>query len=169
MDLLSSFLCPLQEVSLAFLLAPLLVSHDSGQTDPDTPLLARKKSLRRGGGGGEGDKRSSTPRPLSHYHLTSAECPTLEPLGAAFPWQLFRENHSPSHVITHYHPLSLDNYEYFVGRNTTTVTPHGYRVSACVRLYVCLSPLNVTVCISSSIQFRYLSFNMPERRTQREA
>ena len=46
-----------------------------------------------------------------------------------YPWLFFRENHTPHHVITNYHPDCLDNREYFLGRHVTTLNLSGYRVS----------------------------------------
>ncbi|KAL5464160.1 hypothetical protein EMCRGX_G033129 [Ephydatia muelleri] len=43
--------------------------------------------------------------------------------------QLLAENHTPITVIENYTPCCLDNHEYFVGKNITTLTPQGYRVS----------------------------------------
>ena len=42
--------------------------------------------------------------------------------------QLLAENHTPITVIENYTPCCLDNHEYFVGKNITTLTPQGYRV-----------------------------------------
>ena len=42
--------------------------------------------------------------------------------------QLLAENHTPVTVIENYTPCCLDNHEYFVGKNITTLTPQGYRV-----------------------------------------
>ena len=42
--------------------------------------------------------------------------------------QVLVENHTPVSVIASYTPHSLDNHEYFVGKNITTLTPLGYRV-----------------------------------------
>ena len=111
----------LQDVSLAFLLAPLWVATESAQLEcGDDPTLVRRLSIRR-------SKKLSIS--LGNHPTV---CPISEPLGSSFPWQKFRECHSPTHVLLHYHPLCLDNYEYFVGRNTTTLTPRGYRVGVCL-------------------------------------
>lgn len=114
------------EVSLAFLLTPLWVTQDTPSLshDPDVPSLVRRQSIRRS----DSDKRSSTPRPPSHYHLNLADLPSCSTT-RGFPWQSFRDHHSATHVLVNYNPLCLDNREFFVGKNTTTVTPHGYRVS----------------------------------------
>ena len=109
-----------QEVSLGYLLAPLVMTTESTQLEGgETPTLSRKQSIRHSGS----EKRC--PTPLGRYHVAH---PVPESLGSSFHWQSFRECHHPTHVLLNYHPHCLDNYEYFVGRNTTTLTPHGYRV-----------------------------------------
>lgn len=52
-----------------------------------------------------------------------------QPANVSFQQQLFVENHTPITVIENYTPCCLDNHEYFVGKNITTLTPQGYRVS----------------------------------------
>ena len=111
----------LQDVSLAFLLTPLWGAPEFTQLEyGDDPTLVRRQSSRR-------SKKLSLS--LSHHPTIH---PISEPLGSSFPWQNFRECHNPTYVLLHYHPLCLDNYEYFVGRNTTTLTPRGYRVGVCL-------------------------------------
>lgn len=121
-----------QEVSLEFLLSPLWVLQDAAASSrSDTPLLVRKHSIRGGGRDAERSGVSATPRPHSAFHSGLKEHRSVSGIYGAslFPWQLqFQENHSPAFVVLHYHPLALDNYEYFVGKNTTTITPCGYMV-----------------------------------------
>jgi len=46
----------------------------------------------------------------------------------SFPYTFFSTSHSPSQVIHQYHPMALDNSEYFVGKNNTVVALSGYKV-----------------------------------------
>ena len=50
--------------------------------------------------------------------------------GTSFPWVEFRDHHTPSDVLVYYHPLCMDNYEFFVGPNISTLSVQSYRVSA---------------------------------------
>ena len=103
-----------QDVSLANLFNPLWV--ESPQYDVTmTPPLHRRQSFKRQP---DSEKKGS----LLKAHLRS------EALGSSYPWQSFRDHHSATQVLLQYHPRCLDNYEYFIGRNTTTMTLHGYRV-----------------------------------------
>lgn len=52
----------------------------------------------------------------------------------SFPYSFFSTSHSPSQVIYQYHPMALDNSEYFVGKNNTVVALAGYKVKASVTL-----------------------------------
>ena len=84
-----------------------------------TPPLYRKHSFKRQV---DSEKRAV----LLKGHVLSE---VRSSLGSSYPWQSFRDHHSTTHVLQHYHPRCLDNYEYFIGRNTTTMTLNGYRVS----------------------------------------
>ena len=46
----------------------------------------------------------------------------------SFPYSSFATSHSASQVIHQYHPMALDNREYFVGKNNTVVALSGYKV-----------------------------------------
>ena len=124
----------LQEVSLAFLLKPVWISSELSQPipDPDTPSLHRRQSVRKTADVANAvDKRSSTPTLLTRYHL-NPDVFAGESRRESFPGQVFRENHTPQHVILNYHPQYLNNDEWFASRDTATLTPLGYRVSGWV-------------------------------------
>lgn len=65
----------------------------------------------------------------------------------SFPYSFFSTSHSASQVIYQYHPMALDNSEYFVGKNNTVVALSGYKVG--LNMFYCspthLSFLQVTI------------------------
>ena len=119
-----------QEVSLAFLFSPVWVqqatdlnSHISADLTPPLPRRPSVKRLM-----ADNSKRWSNPKPLKAFHVKAATLKVPHSSGTSFPWQHFRDNHSPAHVIRNYHPDCLDNYEYFLGNQTTTFLLEGKRV-----------------------------------------
>ncbi len=46
-----------------------------------------------------------------------------------YPWQFFRDNHTPKYVVCNYHPDCLDNEKYFIGRDVTKLNLTGFIVS----------------------------------------
>ena len=109
----------LQDVSLANLFSPLWVIETPQPEVVLTPPLHRRQSFKRLV---DSEKKGS----LLKAHVISEAVHAS--LGHSYPWQSFKEHHSAKHVLLHYHPRCLDNYEYFIGRNTTTMTLNGYRV-----------------------------------------
>ncbi len=57
------------------------------------------------------------------------EQPLPSASGSTFPWARFKELHDTERVLIYYHPLCMDNYQYFVGPNISTLSVPGYRVS----------------------------------------
>ncbi|XP_011408239.2 PREDICTED: CDK5 and ABL1 enzyme substrate 2-like [Amphimedon queenslandica] len=107
---------PTKEVSLSSLLEPVwrLEPHidQSKQTALNrsakkAPVLIHQSSLR-----DVGDNATTTGVPSRPYAPQS-----------------FKENHSSQYVNLNYDPRSLDNPEYFKGRNVTTLNLASYRVS----------------------------------------
>lgn len=115
---------------MAFLLDSIWIPADTSQpsSDADTPSLSRRASLRKPADLTVTDKRTTTPTPLVRYHL-NADMGTVDLQIQSFPGQIFRDNHSPLHVIVSYHPQFLNNEDLFASSKTTTLTPPGYRVS----------------------------------------
>ena len=122
----------LQEVSLAFLLDSIWIPADTSQpsSELDTPSLSRRASLRKPADVTVTDKRTTTPTSLARHHLNvNTDMSAVDLQIQSFPGQVFRDNHSPLHVILSYHPQYLNNEELFASSKTTTLTPPGYRVS----------------------------------------
>jgi hypothetical protein len=114
---------------LANLFSPLWVIETPQPDVILTPPLHRRQSFKRQQT--EVEKKGVLLKAAAAAHMISevaAVAHSRSSRGPAYPWQSFRDHHSVKHVLLHYHPRSLDNYEYFIGRNTTTMTLDGYRV-----------------------------------------
>ena len=103
-----------------------------------TPPLHRRQSFKRQVT--ENEKKGAL---LKAAHMISEAVHSSR--GPAYPWQSFRDHHSTKHVLMHYHPRCLDNYEYFIGRNTTTMTLDGYRVRRPVHAHVHVAAVYVRI------------------------
>ena len=122
----SHFHTHMQEVSLAFLLNSVWISPEIPQStsDPSTPSLIRKGSVRKSAEVNIVDKRSSTPTPHTRYHIVNPEVFSADSAGTV--WNT--DSRTSLSVVLNYHPRFLDNEELFASRKTTTLTPPGYRV-----------------------------------------
>ena len=63
------------------------------------------------------------------YNQVVLDQPIPAASGSAFPWVGFRDHHGTEDVLIYYHPFCMDNYQYFVGPNISTLSVPSYRVS----------------------------------------
>lgn len=113
---------------MGFLVLPVWVhqtdltsSTGAEQTPPLLRTASKKKII------AENSMRWSNPRPLKAFHQTNVPYPygtLFSPL----------ENFSRMDVMRNYHPTCLDNYNYFLGSQTTTILLEGKRVGVCFLL-----------------------------------
>lgn len=114
MGSLSSF----QEVSLAHLFKP----ADQHKTEYVSTLFGGTQSH-------QSDLQQSSVYRLGANYDEVLDQPLPSSCGPSFPWAGFREHHSTHDVLLHYHPLCMDNYEFFVGANISTLSLQSYMVS----------------------------------------
>ena len=105
-----------------------------------TPPLHRRLSFKRQP---DSEKKVALLKTAGALHIVPE---VRSSLGSSYPWQSFRDHHSTTHVLTHYHPRCLDNYEYFIGRNTTTMTLNGYRVRTVCRTSLIVRDIPI-ICV----------------------
>ncbi len=103
---LDEFFVCIQEVSLSHLFLPLT------SADPDAVTSMGFPTKKQG-------------------PLVTLEQPTLSSSGTSFPWSFFSEHHGELDVLLHYHPLCMDNHEYFVGPYVNAMSVLSYTVSTC--------------------------------------
>ena len=72
--------------------------------------------------------------------------------GSTFPWARFRDYHDTQRVLVYYHPLCMDNYQYFVGPNISTLSVPGYRVSKFPLFLVSLELIQWTLTNPNSLR-----------------
>lgn len=108
----------MQEVSLAHLFIPVYQQLQ----DSDLAITLAQYS------GHLSEFQASLLQKLGTSYNEVLDCPLPNPSGPSFPWAWFRDHHNTRDVLVHYHPLSMDNYEFFVGPNVSTLYKQSYRV-----------------------------------------
>jgi hypothetical protein len=109
-DGIDDFGDPTKETSLVGFLEPLWTAHE--QSESPVKKHAVNVLIH------QGSFREETPPPPP---------PTLD--SKVYPWNIFRDNHTPEFVLVNYHPDCLDNPEHFFRRHVTTLNLTSYRVS----------------------------------------